>query len=234
MIDREGPIPTSLGKFRIQHELGRGAMGVVYLGLDPFLDRLAAVKVFKAPPGAGDRTVRGHRERFFIEARAAGRLDHPSVVKVFDVGEDEATGATWIAMEFVEADDLAQLIDEGLSPKRLSSIVTHLAGALDHAHSRGIIHRDVKPTNVLIDPSGVPRLSDFGVARLAGLSVTAPGVVLGSPAYMAPEQIPWRSGGCVDGRSRSRRARLRGPDGAMPVRRHDGDRPRGSHHVLGS
>ena len=179
---------TRLGRYVIESELGRGAMGVVFRARDPRIDRLVALKTL-VPDVADDEIVRALKDRFLNEGRAAGRLSHPGVVAVYDADEDPATGTAYLAMEFVDGPDLRRLLRDGLPPARLVEIISEVAAALDHAHQRGVVHRDVKPANILVDAMGRARLTDFGIARLGSSTMTRAGEFLGTPAYMAPEQI---------------------------------------------
>lgn len=179
---------TRLGRYVIESELGRGAMGVVFRARDPRIDRLVALKTL-VPDVADEEIVRALKDRFLNEGRAAGRLSHPGVVAVYDADEDPATGTAYLAMEFVDGPDLRRLLRDGLPPARLVEIVSEVAAALDHAHQRGVVHRDVKPGNILVDAMGRARLTDFGIARLGSSTMTRAGEFLGTPAYMAPEQI---------------------------------------------
>ena len=174
----------SLGRFQLRERLGDGGFGEVYLAFDPRLDRDVALKVLKqADPS--ERVM----ERFFREARAAARLDHPNIVAVYDAGFDN--GRCWVAFHFVSGRPLNWYRDHHrLDPPTAARIVRDLADALDHAHRQGVLHRDIKPANVLIDDHGRPRLIDFGLARRSDLdsSLTHDGAVVGTPAYMSPEQ----------------------------------------------
>jgi hypothetical protein len=182
--------PAQLGRFQVRELIGGGGFGMVYLAYDPRLDRNVALKVLKERQASG-RVM----ERFFREARAASQLDHPNIVPLHDAGRD--AGRCWIAYQYVEGRTLAALRDE----RRLTDfgtiarLVRDLAEGLDHAHRRGILHRDLKPSNVLVEPSGRPRLLDFGLALRFDLepTLTADGTVLGTPAYMSPEQAAGRS-----------------------------------------
>jgi serine/threonine-protein kinase len=187
-----------LGRYELLGELGRGAMGVVYKARDPKIDRLVALKLIAPAEGLHPTQIRQRRERFQREARAAGRLAHPNIVTVYDVGEDQ--GRDYLVMEFIEGQSLDQILrtrrplplDEALS------IGEDVAQALDYAHGHGIIHRDVKPANILLARDGVAKVTDFGIARITGTDTTQTGQSLGTPSYMSPEQI---SGLTLDGRS---------------------------------
>jgi len=174
-------------------------MGVVYLAHDPRLDRSVALKTYVLPEGLPDAERREVEARFLREARAAAALSHPGIVPVFDAGT--ADGLPWLAMEYVPGPDLERVLAaEGpLDAQRVRRLVPLLAGALAAAHAAGIVHRDVKPANVLLGgPDGPPKLTDFGIARPSSSTLTRSGTTVGSPAYMSPEQI---RGGDLDGRS---------------------------------
>jgi serine/threonine-protein kinase len=179
-----------IGRYRVLGLVGRGAMGVVYRGRDESLDRDVALKLIR---GASDAEARA---RFLREARAAARLQHPNIVTIYEAGEHE--GAPFMAMELLQGVDLQRAIESGLrpDPKVTLPIVLQLLAGLGHAHEHGIVHRDVKPSNLFL-PRGRPaKIMDFGVARL-GEGSAATGIV-GTPNYMSPEQV---SGGSLDGRS---------------------------------
>jgi serine/threonine-protein kinase len=176
---------TKIGKYEIIEQVGEGAMGVVYRASDPVLNRPVAVKVMNeglAQDGA-------LRQRFLREAQAAGSLQHPNVVTIYDFGETD--GHLFIAMEFIDGTDLEELLARGRTiplPAQLDIIIDVLNG-LAYAHRRGIIHRDIKPANIRIDSEGHARIMDFGVAHLSTSNLTGTGVMMGTPNYMAPEQI---------------------------------------------
>lgn len=174
-------------------------MGVVYLGRDPVIGRLVALKTIRAV-SEDDVEQREFQERFLREAQAAGILSHPNIVTVHDVGEDSATETSFIAMEFVEGKNLKQILSERtpLSSERVAEIVGQVAEALDYAHRRGIVHRDVKPANIIITPEGQVKITDFGIAKTEKSNLTTTGQFLGTPNYMSPEQV---TGDAVDGRS---------------------------------
>ena len=195
--------PTSerFGRYQILTELGRGAMGVVYKALDPKINRLVAVKTISMA-GQPPEEEREYRERFFREAEAAGRLSHPGIVTIFDVGEEPETRAPYIVMELVGGQSLDKVLardeDHKLPLETALQLGLELAEALDCAQSQGVIHRDLKPANILITEDGHAKIADFGVAKLNLANFTLAGRVLGTPAYMSPEQL---NGDVVDGRS---------------------------------
>lgn len=177
----------TLGRYRILGELGRGAMGVVYRAVDPMIEREVALKTLHAELPAD---IAGEvRVRFLREARSAGRLSHPNIVTIFDVGEDG--GAAYIAMELLEGPSLHQMLKERqrIPFHTAADVIAQVADALHHAHQHSIVHRDVKPANVVVSPSGRAKLTDFGVAYVPASDVTQHGSALGSPRYMAPEQV---------------------------------------------
>jgi predicted Ser/Thr protein kinase len=167
-----------IGRYEIEKTLGRGAMGVVYLARDPIIDRLVALKTLRVDLDA--EHAEEFRERFVREARAAGRLNHPGIVTVHDVGEDPETGLMYIAMEHVEGRDLKQILGAGqvLRASEIARIVADVAVALDYAHSLGVVHRDVKPANIILTADGTAKITDFGIARLETSNLTTLGVVL--------------------------------------------------------
>jgi len=187
-----------IGRYELEKTLGRGAMGVVYLARDPIIDRLVALKTLRVDLDA--EHAEEFRERFVREARAAGRLNHPGIVTVHDVGEDPETGLMYIAMEHVEGRDLKQILAKGhnLRASEVARIVADVAVALDYAHSLGVVHRDVKPANIILTADGTAKITDFGIARLETSNLTVDGQFIGTPNFMSPEQITGRP---VDGRS---------------------------------
>jgi serine/threonine-protein kinase len=192
---------SRIGRYEIVSELGRGAMGVVFLANDPHLHRQVAVKTCTLPDGITEDLARQFRERFLREARAAASLSHPGIVTVYDAGQDEATGVSYIAMEYVKGQTLKQRLESGPRPDPawIVEFGAVLADALHTAHSKGIVHRDIKPANILIrEGDGAVKLADFGVARLKASDLTQTGASIGSPGYMSPEQV---RGGALDGRS---------------------------------
>jgi serine/threonine-protein kinase len=188
--------PTSIGRYEILNELGHGAMGVVYKAQDPKIGRVVAIKTLSAA-GQGAE-LEQYRARFLVEAKSAGRLNHPNIVTVHDVTKDEF-GRPCLVLEFVEGTTLDRLvIEEPLTINRLLELLAQIARALAYAHANGIIHRDVKPANIMVTKTGVAKLSDFGIAKLEGTSMTIAGQVMGTPAFMSPEQC---TGSALDHRS---------------------------------
>jgi Protein kinase domain len=192
--------PKVLGRYEITGETGRGMMGVVYRAVDPVLGRTVALKTVNIRLAAGDEDRASFEARFMAEARAAAQLSHPAIVTVHDFGRDAGTDTLYIALEHLEGRTLAEIVraDGALHWRRALAIGGRIAGALDHAHQRGIIHRDVKPANIMVLASGEPKLMDFGIAKIDAADLTAPGDFLGTPAYMSPEQA---TGAEIDGRS---------------------------------
>lgn len=189
-----------LGRYEIVAELGRGAMGVVYKARDPKIDRFVALKTISLA-GQEPEAEREYRERFFFEAQAAGRLVHPGIVTIFDVGEEPQRRDPYIVMEYIDGQSLGKLLSG--EKKRLPfntalRLTEELAEALDYAHTQGVVHRDMKPANILVTEDGHAKIADFGIAKLNLAHLTVPGQVLGTPAYMSPEQL---EGDQVDGRS---------------------------------
>jgi serine/threonine-protein kinase len=184
------------GRYRVLEELGQGSMGIVYKAHDPNLDLILAVKVLRPECLQGETLVK----RFLAEARVLGRLDHPNIVRVYNVDEDQ--GTVYIAMEFLEGEGLNDLAKrKRLSPEEIADLGAKIAEGLGYAHSKGIVHRDVKPGNILVRSDGKPKITDFGIARIEDTAEhlrTQAGEVLGTPAYMSPEQVLSEP---VDGRS---------------------------------
>jgi serine/threonine-protein kinase len=187
---RGGPepeaIPASIAGYELLGELGRGGMGVVYRAWQPRLNRAVALKVILAGAHAGPAAL----ARFRTEAEAAARLQHPHIVPIFEVGEQ--AGMPFAVLELVDGGTLTSRLGGTPMPVRQAAeLAKTLAGALDHAHGRGVIHRDLKPGNILMAADGTPKVADFGLAKLVvggGASLTPTGDVLGTPSYMAPEQ----------------------------------------------
>jgi CHASE2 domain-containing sensor protein/predicted Ser/Thr protein kinase len=189
--------PT-LGRYEIVKQLGKGAMGVVYLGQDPRINRTTAIKTFRFGDDFKPAEVEKLKEKFFREAESAGTLSHPNIVTIYDAGDEQ--DLAYIAMEFLEGDNLEKYTSpEHLLPMRqVIDYVADIADGLDYAHQQGIVHRDIKPANIMLLKNGVIKITDFGIARITATSQTQTGVVKGTPYYMSPEQF---SGEKVDGRS---------------------------------
>jgi serine/threonine-protein kinase len=200
MLDATGSMQKpKLGRYEIEKELGKGAMGVVYLGKDPQIARTVAIKTMALSQEFEEDELDEVKERFFREAQTAGRLNHPNIVAIYDVGEEH--DLAYIAMEFLEGHDLSRYTkkDALLPVTTVLSIITLSAEALNYAHQQNIVHRDIKPANIMYVPeSSKIKLTDFGIARITDSSRTKTGMVLGTPSYMSPEQL---SGKHVDGRS---------------------------------
>jgi serine/threonine-protein kinase len=183
--------PARVGRYEVLGELGRGGMSVVYRGLDPVIKREAALKVIRKADLESAESAQ-ILERFKREAQAAGSLHHPNIVAIYEYGEDE--DCAWIAMELVEGKSLRDHLLAGWRPDlaTLPSVLEQLLEALDYSHARGVVHRDMKPGNVLVSDMGVAKISDFGIARVELSHLTQAGEVLGTPYYMAPEQYEGR------------------------------------------
>ena len=196
------PVRTSsrtLGRYEIERELGKGAMGVVYLGRDPKINRVVAIKAIPLAEEFEEDDLAEARARFFREAEMAGRLNHPAIVTVYDAGEDQ--GLAYIAMEYLRGQHLSHFTDPArlLPPKNVMLLVARMAEALHYAHRQNVVHRDIKPANIMFNPdTDELKITDFGIARLTDTSRTKTGIVLGTPSFMAPEQLEGRT---LDGRS---------------------------------
>jgi serine/threonine-protein kinase len=181
--------PTQLGKYRITEVLGEGAMGVVYKGFDPDIQRTVALKTIRQQVDAEDDSPGGAASRFRNEAQAAGRLGHPGIVAVYDFGRDQRMA--YIAMEFVEGRSLASYLGAKVrfTDTDIPGIMSQLLDALGHAHDNGVWHRDVKPSNIIMMASGRLKVADFGIARIESQSLTQTHYMVGTPSHMAPEQF---------------------------------------------
>ncbi len=186
----------NFGRYQIENEVGRGSMGVVYRGHDPQIDRTLALKVLRQDRVTSEAFVK----RFLKEARAVGRLSHPNIVTVFDVGEDQ--GNIYIAMEFLEGESLQDVVEHRkLGVKEVVDLVIQVAETLDYAHQKGVVHRDIKPSNIILTPSGQIKITDFGIAHIDDPTATLHtmvGEIMGTPAYMSPQQV---LGQTTDGRT---------------------------------
>jgi serine/threonine-protein kinase len=193
--------PKRLGRYQIVAELGRGAMGMVYEAYDPRIDRVVAIKIITIS-GDSPSESEAFRTRFIREARASGRLSHPGIVTIYDVDEDPVSHTPYIVMEYVAGkrlDTFAEELPSQRIPLETSlALAQQIAEALDYAHAQGIVHRDIKPGNVIVTEEGFAKIADFGIAKIALTEFTVPGQVLGTPSFMAPEQF---LGASVDGRS---------------------------------
>ncbi|MBN2345399.1 MAG: serine/threonine protein kinase, partial [Candidatus Aminicenantes bacterium] len=187
-----------IGKYTISGEIGRGGMGVVYRGLDPYIGRTLAIKTVRLDVQRQDGGREETLKRFLREAQAAGNLSHPNIVTIYDVGEHQ--GLIYIAMEHVEGSSLESLQQAGraFSLEEIERLMEQIASALDYAHVQGIVHRDVKPANILIGRDLKVSIVDFGIARTVASTMTQTGMLMGTPRYMSPEQV---AGKKVDGRS---------------------------------
>jgi eukaryotic-like serine/threonine-protein kinase len=189
----------SLGRYEIERELGKGAMGVVYLGRDPKINRVVAIKAIALAEEFAEDDLADARARFFREAEMAGRLNHPGIVTVYDAGEDR--GLAYIAMEYLRGEHLSNYTDPShlLPAAKTLALMARVADALDYAHKQNVVHRDIKPANIMFNAdTDELKITDFGIARLTDTSRTKTGIVLGTPSFMSPEQLEGRP---LDGRS---------------------------------
>ncbi len=191
----------TLGRYKIIKEIGRGAMGTVYQGYDPKIDRIVALKTIRKDRLAESRDVEDLVTRFQNEVRAAGKLVHPNIIIVYDTGEDEETA--YIAMEYIEGDTLENLFQKGIRfpLEKTIDIMDQICDGLDYTHRQGIVHRDLKPSNIMLIKGGRVKITDFGISKAIGTSsspLTQAGAFLGTPSYMSPEQIV---GSKINGRS---------------------------------
>lgn len=190
---------NSLGRYKIERELGKGAMGTVYLGNDPKIGRVVAIKTLSLSQDFNDEDPAVVKERFFREAESAGRLSHPNIVSVFDVGEER--GLAYIAMELLHGDNLGKFTKPGnlLPLEEVLLILANVADALAYAHKHDVVHRDIKPANIVYERSSrTVKVTDFGIASITNRAATEPGKLMGTPSFMSPEQI---AGTTLDGRS---------------------------------
>jgi serine/threonine-protein kinase len=193
VLDRAGVSKPMLGRYEVEKELGKGAMGVVYLGKDPKIGRMVAIKTMALAQEFAADELQEVKQRFFSEAESAGRLNHPNIVTMYDAGEEH--DLAYIAMEFLKGKDLVAYTkaDQLLPLPQVMSIIARVADALDYAHKQNVVHRDIKPGNIMYDPeTGSTKVADFGIARITDSSKTKTGMVLGTPSYMSPEQLAGR------------------------------------------
>ncbi len=190
LMEGGGVEKPMLGRYEIERELGKGAMGAVYLGKDPKISRVVAIKTMALSQEFEDDELVEVKERFFREAETAGRLNHPNIVTIFDAGEEH--DLAYIAMEYLKGTDLSKYIkpDTLLPLKQVLSIIQRSADGIDYAHQYNVVHRDIKPANIMWDPeTDSCKITDFGIARITDSSKTKTGMVLGTPSYMSPEQL---------------------------------------------
>ncbi|HEU4532190.1 MAG TPA: serine/threonine-protein kinase [Steroidobacteraceae bacterium] len=191
---RPASMPDRLGRYVVEREIGRGAMAVVYLGRDPKINRVVAIKAIPLAREFGEDEVEEARLRFFREAETAGRLNHPGIVTVYDAGEDQALA--FIAMEYLNGEPLSEFTSSRtlLPASQVVELLARVADALGHAHRQNVVHRDIKPANIMFDrASDGLKITDFGIARLTDSGTTKSGIVLGTPSFMSPEQLEGRT-----------------------------------------
>ena len=198
VLPAAGSPPAVLGRYKVLKELGRGAMGVVYMGKDPTIQRFVAIKTMRLDEIDDAGKLQEVKSRFFREAESTGRLAHPNIVTIYDAGEERDLG--YIAMELLEGTTLKHWSRKpNLLPlDKVVPILATVAEALDYAHQHGVVHRDIKPANIMMTKGQTVKVMDFGIAKMASSSKTQTNIVLGTPTYMSPEQI---AGKKVDGRS---------------------------------
>jgi serine/threonine-protein kinase len=193
------PETQRLGRYQLEREIGRGAMGTVFLGRDTAINRMVAIKAIPLASEFSDGELVEARARFFREAETAGRLNHPNIVTIYDVGEER--GLAYIAMEYLKGRHLSDYAksDNLMEPRKVLEIIGRTAEALGFAHKQQVVHRDIKPANLMFDPAtDILKITDFGIARLSDSGSTRTGIVLGTPSFMSPEQLEGRT---VTGRS---------------------------------
>ena len=191
---RDADATQRLGRYQLEREIGRGAMGVVYLGRDTAINRLVAIKAIPLASEFSEVELAEARTRFFREAETAGRLNHSNIVTIYDVGEER--GLAYIAMEYLKGRHLSEHATSNtlLEPRKVLELIGLTAQALGFAHKQQVVHRDIKPANIMYDPStNVLKITDFGIARLSGAGSTRTGIVLGTPSFMSPEQLEGRT-----------------------------------------
>ena len=198
VISDDLEIRPTVGRYEVLSEQGQGAMGIVYKARDPKIDRLLAIKTIRFSDEFEEDRLKEIKDRFFREAQIAGQLSHPSIVAVYDVGED--FDLSYLVMEFLTGENLQKYCKkDNLFPlRKILHILAQTADALDYAHSQKVIHRDIKPANIMLLEDSRTKVTDFGIAKAVSDSKTKSGIVLGTPNYMSPEQI---NGHDLDGRS---------------------------------
>jgi TonB family protein len=191
-------MPPNIGRYKVLEGIGFGAMGAVYRAFDPLIKRTLAIKTIRLDIPRQSPQYKSFIDRFYHEARISGTLSHPNIVTLFDIGEE--AGIPYLAMEFVEGETLAAVIERGtrFKPEKVIGLVSQIAAALDYAHGKGVIHRDVKPANLMLYEGDRVKVTDFGIAKLVDAEMTQSGTLLGTPSYMSPEQA---MGDKLDGRS---------------------------------
>jgi hypothetical protein len=191
---------SRIGRYRIEKEIGRGTMGIVYRAHDPDLDRIVALKTVQLTLAVSPEERTAFEKRFLAEARASALLSHPAIVVVHDAGRDPESGILYITFEFLEGPTLAEAVAARgrLEWKEAVALILRVASGLQHAHARGVIHRDIKPANIMVLQSGEPKIMDFGIAKVPTDHLTSTGQVFGTPSYMSPEQA---AAAPLDGRS---------------------------------
>ena len=193
MLDGNGVEKPMLGRYRVEREIGKGAMGSVYLGRDPKISRVVAIKTMALSQEFEADELEKVKQRFFREAETAGRLTHPNIVTIYDAGEEQ--DLAYIAMEYLKGTDLSHYISKEklLSIEKVLDIIRRAAESLNYAHAGNVVHRDIKPANIMWDPgTDSMKITDFGIARITDSSKTKTGMILGTPSYMSPEQLAGR------------------------------------------
>jgi TonB family protein len=188
LTQQGGDIPQKIDRYEVVAAIGYGAMGAVYKAIDPIIKRPVAVKTIRldVPPLSPD--YRAFLDRFAVEAKTAGRLSHPNIVTLYDVGHTEDK-VPWLAMEYVDGETVAELLQgEKLKPEVVIGLVSQIASAIDYAHAEGVVHRDIKPSNVIVYAGEKVKVTDFGIAKLMDADATHSGLMMGTPSYMSPEQ----------------------------------------------
>ncbi|MCB0832898.1 MAG: serine/threonine protein kinase, partial [Bacteroidetes bacterium] len=190
--------PKKLGRYEVTEQLGQGAMGIVYRGVDPAIGRTVALKTLKTTGEIPEQQLVEFKRRFTQEAQSAGRLQHPNIVTIFDVGEEQ--GLAYIAMELIQGKGLDEYVaaKHPFSIDQIVDIMVQICDGLGYAHRNGVIHRDIKPANIILTDDSKAKITDFGIAKITSTSATQTGMVVGTPSYMSPEQITGRG---VDNRS---------------------------------